>query len=111
MNFKLFIFIIFCISFYACNKDYVCNCKIITIGTTTVNANVNLIGIDTTIITPLYTENNKTTNFYNVSSNTAECNCINKTETINETTPTSIPGFFNVTSTNQGTRSYSCELN
>ncbi len=108
-NYFLLLFA-FCFIFISCNKDRVCNCTITTSGFTTTKASVILLGIDTTIVSPLYTVNTNKTTFYKVSNKTAESNCSNRNETINENNPISIPGFLVVSSNNIGERSHECEL-
>ena len=93
-----------------CWVSRVCNCTITTSGFTTTKASVILLGIDTTIVSPLYTVNTNKTTFYKVSNKTAESNCANRNETINENNPTSIPGFLVISSNNVGERSHECEL-
>ncbi len=105
------------IFFISCKKDRVCNCTITTIGTTKTQASVSLsLGgfpipiADTTFSSPLYTVNDNKSTFKKVRKRVAKNNCFNKAEDINESTPTNIPGFLNVTVTNTGTRSYNCKL-
>lgn len=94
----------------ACKKDRTCKCTITTSGTTSTRATSEAAGIDTTIITPLYTTNQVETKLKEVSKKNAKFNCNDKEENINESIPNGVPGLFSVTITNTGTRKYSCEL-
>jgi hypothetical protein len=94
----------------SCNKDRVCNCTVVTSGTTSTRTISELIGTDTTVVIPLNTSNQNSTTLNDVSKRKAKYNCFDKTEAINETTSNGVPGFVTITITNTGTRSYSCEL-
>jgi hypothetical protein len=103
--------------FISCKKDRVCNCSITTSGTTTTQANVSISAggfpipiADTTFVAPLYKVDQNKITYTKVKKRVAKNNCFNKTENINESNPTIIPGFLNVTVTNTGTRTYSCKL-
>lgn len=94
----------------SCKKDRVCKCTITTFGSTSTRTVSELAGIDTTIITPLNSTNEVEMTFEKVSKKKAKFNCFDKKETINESTPNSIPGLFSITITNTGTREHSCDL-
>lgn len=104
--------------FIACKKDRVCDCTITTSGTTTTKATVAIdlgLGIpiplaDTTFNAGLYKVDENKITMNKVTKRTAKNNCFSKTEDINESNPTVIPGFLNVTVTNVGTRTYNCKL-
>lgn len=101
----------------SCKKDRVCNCYITTTGTTTTNASVSLsLGgfpipiADTSFTSPLFTQDQNKITYTKVKKKTARNNCLSRSENINETNPTIIPGFLNVTVNNKGTRVYDCKL-
>lgn len=94
----------------SCKKDRVCNCTVTTVGITTTTTSSTILPIDTTVYTPLYTTNTIKSTFKKVKKGTAKSNCFGKSENISETTNNSIPGVFNITNTNTGTRTYDCKL-
>ncbi len=95
---------------FSCNKDRVCNCTVVTTGTTSTRTISDLIGTDTTVVIPLNTSNQNVTTFNKVSKRKAKFNCFDKSESINETTSNGVPGLITISITNSGTRNYSCEL-
>jgi hypothetical protein len=107
---KLLFISTICLSLWACKKTRTCDCKIITSGTTTTLAQVEAAGIDTSIVTPLSTIEQRQTELRKVSKKQAKYNCLDKSESINETTNNGVPGFLSISVTNKGTRNYDCEL-
>jgi hypothetical protein len=94
----------------SCKKNRVCNCTVTTIGTTKTTTSSELFPVDTTIITPLYTNNTNKATYKEVTKRQAKNNCFDRSEDINETSTNNIPGFVNITNQDTGTRTYDCKL-
>lgn len=99
-----------CLSLLACKKTRTCDCKIVTSGTTTTLAQAEAFGVDSSIVTPLSTIEQRQTDLRKVTKKQAKYNCLDKSESINETTNNGVPGLLSISVTNKGTRNYDCEL-
>ena len=105
-----------CLIFISCKKDRVCNCTVTTVGTNNVHTVTPgfpplLPTTDTTISSPIYSVNTIKTTYTKVSKKAMRSNCYSKSdETFNESSSNSVPGLFEITTTQMGTRSYSCKV-
>ncbi len=105
------------IVFTSCKKDRTCDCKIVTDGTNTSRTQtagipVLLPGTDTTISQPIYTINNKKTEYKKVSKHDMRRVCFPiSEESTNNSSTNVVPGIYTITIVNEGKKTYTCKIN
>lgn len=104
-------------AFLACKKDRACECTVTRTGTSTTTAaltfSIPLVGnvpvIDTSFVTPVSDVFKYEKTLTKVSRAAAKSNCIDYKEPYKETTTNSAPPLL-LTTLEEGTRTYDCEL-
>lgn len=110
------VIIAICFSVMACKKDRVCNCTVTTNGTTTTHTQTTgfapvFDGIDTTTSQPLNSSNTTKTTYGKVSKKAMHSNCFaTSQESLNESSANTAPGIFTITTTQTGTKKYTCKI-
>lgn len=108
----------------ACRKDRTCNCTVTEEGTTTTRNQtpgtsiaisplppIEIVkAMDTTIVTPFNNSSEKSIVYRDVKARTAKYNCVSYQENIAENSVQTIPGTATITTTESGTKTYSCKL-
>lgn len=113
---KLFLVVSIFALCLACRKNRTCNCTVVVDGTSTVRTQTAGIPFilpetDSTIIQPLYTVNEKKTNFNKVTKRDMRRVCQEKSEEgLNNSTTNVVPSIYTITTTNSGKKTTTCKI-
>ena len=100
---------------FACKKDRVCECTVTSTITTTRRTQTEgfppfLPSTDTTEVISATTIKTEKSIFEKVSKKLTKFNCFDKTTPVDNTSTTYVTGTYTNTTTDKGTKDYSCKI-